>query len=48
MPSNPAWLVGALSGRKIGTHPILFGIIIVLRKARDNPLSSVNIPHEGL
>jgi hypothetical protein len=33
---------------KIGTLPILFGIIIVLRKARGNPLLSVNIPHEGL
>jgi hypothetical protein len=35
-------------GKTIGAVPILFGIIIVLRKARGNPLSSVNIPHEGI
>jgi len=33
---------------KIGTVPILFGIIIVLRKAKGNRLLLVNIPHEGL
>jgi hypothetical protein len=33
---------------KKGTGSILFGIIIVLRKARGNRLLSVNIPHEGI
>jgi hypothetical protein len=32
----------------IGTGPILFGTVIVLRKARGNRILPINIPHEGV
>ena len=44
MPSNPAWLVGALLGRKIGTHPIFGDKLGPGRGKIESPPMGVQLP----